>query len=339
MSVLSYLESEILEKRRAVFVSSLLRKFDHKSLLEDAKKFLSDNNDKVSTLFTRATSNEDGTRVISLTSEKNGLEHLFSIKPIDSAESDSAMWKRDLEDIRTEMTKTESNIWEPKFANIGAANCLERQIAIAPSVVTTSKSVTTNGSSTTMSKSGNLFSSSQKVASKPTSVEKKTETTHVEKKPLTKFQVPLDRLDDPDSELPTDKKRQDEDDEEMKENSDDVTHAAPEVAVSPSAKRQRTDTPMEEVVAESIASSSEPQYREVVIKKKVIVTEYEMGPNGEMIVKDVEKMVEETKMELVKPPSKQPSVKSIGSSSQSKKEPKPAKAGQATLTGFFKPKN
>jgi hypothetical protein len=327
MSISEYLESELLLKRRAILMSGLIRKFGHDSVVQEASKFLNRNTEHVSVLFTHACTGENGNRIITLTEEIGNINNLFSIKPRDSAETPSAMVKRDIEEIRTDMIAARPGLWQPIFATITAETCLEREI----------KNVTPTASKPAIASVGvksapaTLYESSKpKVHA---AMEQKKVESSVPEKPRAKFQVPLDRLDDPDSELPTDKKREEV---EMKENSTS-SQGAPEVVVSsPSAKRQRMEEPVEEI-AESIASS-EPQYREVVVKKKVVVTEYEMGPNGEMIVKDVEKMVEETKMELVKPPSKQSSVRSVAQS-QTKKEQKPAKPGQATLTGFFKPKN
>lgn len=342
MSISEYLESEVLEQRRAILMSGLIRKFGSASVAQEAGKFLSSHAEHVSALFTHASVGTEGQRVISLTEDMGDINRLFSIKPRDSVETPSAIVKRDLEEIRADMIAARPGLWQPSFATITAETCLEREIKTvvvpAPNPVSTGKPST--ASVGVKSAPANLFTSSKpktvavaekKVETKPVAPAEKTTAA-----PRAKFQVPLDRLDDPDSELPTDKKRQDDEEVEMKENSTS-SQGAPEVVVSsPSVKRQRMDEPVEEI-AESVASS-EPQYREVVVKKKVIVTEYEMGPNGEMIVKDVEKMVEETKMELVKAPSKQSSVRSVVQS-QTKKDPKPAKPGQATLTGFFKPKN
>jgi hypothetical protein len=112
---------------------------------------------------------------------------------------------------------------------------------------------------------------------------------------------------------------------------------------SPVHKRQKLD---DEMAAETgpvdspSEESSSPQFRDVVIKKKVVVSEYEMNENGEMIVRDVEKMVEEIVREPVKSKPAPPSISSIrsGTSGQSSGPKKAPKAGQATLTGFFKPR-
>lgn len=328
MSISEYLESKVLLQKRAILISGLIRKFGHDNVVEEARKFLNINKEHVSALFTHAFTEENGNRIISLTEEIKDINHLFSIKPRDSSETSSAMVKQDLEEIRADMLAARPGLWKPIFATITAETCLEREIKNVPTAAFKPEIANIGVKSAPAS----LLASAKP---KPVAMEQKKVESRVTEKSRAKFQVPLDRLDDPDSELPTDKKREEV---EMKENSSISSQGAPEVVVSrsPSAKRQRMEEPMEEI-AESIASS-EPQYKEVVVKKKVVVTEYEMGPNGEMIVKDVEKMVEETKMELVKPPSKQSSVRSVAQS-QTKKEQKPAKPGQGTLTGFFKPKN
>jgi hypothetical protein len=247
-------------------------------------------------------------------------KQLFALRALTSGESASSIWKREMEEVRKEMVLVRPGLWNPKHALV-SHDSPQREVAI----LTQEKPQS--------SKPSAVFAQSAPAQlSVPKTKEKSVAQPRA--KPVTKkFEVPLDKLDEPHS-----NSKQDEvEDEKMSVEKENVeleqSAAAPEVALtissasSPSAKRQR----FEEV--ESVASSSEPQFRQVTIKKKVVVTEYEMGPNGEMMVKDVEKMVEETKLEPVPPASGR---SSINVRPTEKKKDAKATPGQGKLTSFFK---
>jgi hypothetical protein len=317
MSVSEFLDSEVIGKKRVTLVSSLLRRFGYSNFFSEIEKFANTNSSQIELLTSESVQQVDGSIDITIVHTEKVTRRLFAVRPRESNETSSAVFKRDMEEVRSEISKSKAGLWTPEYALVGSTSCEERGISVpvisAPVSRPTENKIPKPASS--------MFSKApvkSVSASQP-----KVEPTRA---PV-KFQVPLDKLDDPndtfvDKESPVEK-----------ENScSDVVMEAPQVvsvsssvasAESPVAKRQRT----------------EPEYREVIIKKKVKVTEYEMGPNGGMIVKDVERMVEEKKMELVRPPSQPMKSASSVSSAGSKKEPKPAKPGQSTLAGFFKPKN
>jgi methionine-rich copper-binding protein CopC len=309
MSVGAYLESEVVEKKRSVLTSSLLRKFNSANFFNELNDFLEKREDIVP-FYLESQTRENGSRIISVSETKGSVDRVFLIKPVGGEESTSAIWKRDIEEVKTEMVASRPSLWTPKYASVSSDAC-EVRMVITPTPV--AHATVTNSS--VKSTQASVKTSKPAVVSAPAAL--------VPEKKQIKYEIPKDRLDDPDQ-APMKS-------EETKENGE---HYSPEVLVeaspdSPVSKRQKVDAEM--------VASSEPQYREVTIKKKVIVTEYEMGPSGEMIVKDVEKMVEETKMELVKPVLAKKSAPAAAS--QGRKDPKPAKPGQGTLTGFFKPKN
>lgn len=346
MSVTEFLTSEVQEKRKAVLVSSLLKRFDHSQVVKESHEFSSQ--ESVEVFVTVSASSDRGTKLSVMPlrdARERGFSNfqIFAFKPKDSAESNSAVWKRGCEATRSEIISAKPHLWHPSHAVI-VSESTERQIAVA--VVAAPVPVkTNNSSSSSTSKSGNSgsklgftnVSGPKEVKAAPKPV---PPAEPVKRAAPAKFQVPLDRLDEP--MLPE------------KENSETCHEEAPVVATaedeatepaSPEPKRARvTDPPMETVSSSaSVVSviSSEPQFREVVIKRKQIVTEYVMGENGEMIVRDVEKMIEEVRMEQVKPSS----VKSLNSNktsgsptSASGKGPK-ATPGQFKMTNFFKAKN
>ena len=334
MSIASFLEEEVLEKKRTALYSYLVRKYPDSSVLDEISRFLENHSQAVSLIISQSNTGEDGSHVISLTCSDKFSDRIFAIRPKDSNETFSSVFRRDREDIKAEMTERNNELWTPRHALITPSQKLEMRDIKAPMV-----SPTPNKPSISVNKPAPIGVPSRAPSSNaPASVVSKPVVANpvsVAKKPVVappvKFQVPLDRLDDMNDGF-VEKKNIEE--ESVKENSfESADPSPPQVAltvssssVSPAPKRPRTE---------------EPEYREVTIKKKVLVTEYEMGPNGEMVVKDVEKMVEETRMELVKPSSQQPATRTAPSSGSSGKKdpPKPAKPGQGTLTGFFKPKN
>lgn len=346
MSVTEFLTSEVQEKRKAVLVSSLLKQFDYSQVVKETHEFSSQ--ESVEVFVTVSASSDRGTKLSVMAlgdaREKGFLNfQIFALKPKNSAESHSAIWRRECEATRSEIISAKPNLWQPSHAVI-VSESTERQIAV-PVVAAPVPVKTNNTSSASTSKPGN---SGSKLGFTKVSVPQEVKSAPkpappaepVKRAALAKFQVPLDRLDEP--MLPE------------KENSETSHEEPPVVATpedearepaSPEAKRARVTDPPVETVSSSASvvsvESSEPQFREVVIKKKQIVTEYVMGENGEMIVRDVEKMVEEVRMEQVKPSS----VKSVNSNktsgsptSSSGKGPK-ATPGQFKMTNFFKPKN
>ena len=348
MSVCEFLESEVIEKKRTALYSFLLRKFGNENVLENINHFFSSNSQLVSLLVSQSSLSSDGAHVISLVNADKVTDRLFAIKPRDSNESYASVFRRDREDVKAEMRACNESLWSPSHALITASHPLEqRAIRNSTGPASNFSSKPTGQISNPSSKPiGQAVNPSSKPIGQTSNASAKPigQTVNPSSKPIgqtvnpsskpasTKalFTVPLDRLGDPDDEI--------EEKEKVIEHSLEVEQdaAAPQVAVTvsdsseaPTAKRQRVD-----------GDEDKPQYREVTIKKKVIVTEYEMGPNGEMVVKDVEKMVEETKLELVKAPhvTNNNNKSNSASSSATRKEPKPAKAGQGTLSGFFKPK-
>ena len=328
MSIGAYLESEVVEKKRSVLTSGLLRKFNSATFFNELSDFL-DKRDDIVPLYLESKTGENGNRIISVSETKGSADRVFLIKPVGSEDSASALWKRDIEEVRSEMVAKRPSLWTPQYATVSSDVCDERKVTVVTSIPPAPQKTIPTVSSVKSTQPA-VKTSQQTIKSNPIAV-KTSQTAAVSapaalapQKKQIKYQIPKDRLDDPDEVSMKS--------EETKENGE---HHSPEVLVeasaeSPVTKRQKVEEDTEMV------TSSEPQYREVTIKKKVIVTEYEMGPSGEMIVKDVEKMVEETKMELVKPVVAK---KQAPMASQGKKEPKPAKPGQGTLTGFFKPKN
>jgi hypothetical protein len=321
MSVSEFLDSEVIGKKRVTLVSSLLRRFGYFNFFSEIEKFANNNSSQIELLTSESVQQVDGSIDITIVHTEKVTKRLFAVRPRESNETISAVFKRDMEEVRSEISKSKAGLWTPEYALVGSTSCEERGISVP--VISAPAAPVSRPTENKIPKPASSMFSKAPVKSVSAS-QPKVEPTRA---PV-KFQVPLDKLDDPndtfvDKESPVEK-----------ENScSDVVMEAPQVvsvsssvasAESPVAKRQRT----------------EPEYREVIIKKKVKVTEYEMRPNGGMIVKDVERMVEEKKMELVRPPS-QPmkSASSSVSSAGSKNEPKPAKPGQSTLAGFFKPKN
>ena len=344
--VQSFLQEELIEKKRSVLFSSLVKRFDFGAELTDGlQTFLKASQADVVVLSRTSELRPNGELVISLrkiVELPEALSDVFLIQPRDSMESASSVFKRESEATRAAMTASRPALWIPSYALV-TSDCPERAIAVP--VITPSVAVSGVKSAVgSKSAPSGLGAFVKSVESAERSVVKTTVTAPVtavnapfKAKPSTagvKFQIPLDRLD-PDQA----NERANDDDEPVeaaKEN------GAPEVAVtvsseSPVAKRPRVDA-VESAISVESSSTSSPKFREVTIKKKVIVTEYAMGPNGEMIVKDVEKMVEETRMEPVVA-SRRPAPSSVASSKQSSAPTKQAKPGQATLTGFFKPKN
>lgn len=333
-SVHDFLESEVIDKSRTVLYSSLSARFElDKKFQTGIKSFISKfgQNVKVLIVFTAGSgSGSEETLEIKLRSidsvefESKPFEKLnvFAFRPTTSEESSSSIWKREMEEVRQEMASNRKDLWQSKNAVVIHPST-ERNLSVSfqpPPPVATSKP--------------------------PVSV--------VKDKPETKkFQVPLDKLDDDKDE----KMSIEKDNEEAKLPAPEIalTISSSSVAgeeilssnASPQAKRPRVEEAAESIESSSRASGSEPQFREVTIKKKVVVTEYAMGPNGEMIVKDVEKMIEETKLEPVmvmpsnssKSSRSQPFISRTGGEKDKKKEPKASAPGQGKLTSFFKAKN
>ena len=337
--VLSFLQEELIEKKRSVLFSSLVKRFDFGAELTDGlQTFLKASQADVVVLSRTSELRPNGELVISLrkiVELPEALSDVFLIQPRDSMESASSVFKRESEATRAAMTASRPALWIPSYALV-SSDCPERAIAvpvITPSVsVSGAKSAV--GSKSAPSGMGAFVKPSASSAERKATVTAPVAAVYAPVRAAVKFQIPLDRLD-PDH---ANEGAHDDDEpvEAAKEN------GAPEVAVtvsseSPVAKRPRVDA-VESAISVESSSTSSPKFREVTIKKKVIVTEYAMGPNGEMIVKDVEKMVEETRMEPVVA-SRRPAPSSVASSKQSSAPTKQAKPGQATLTGFFRPKN
>ena len=313
-----FLESEVIEKSRAVLYSSLLSRFASEKQVEyGVKSFLGKSGEKVKVLVVVTTISEsDGSIKMSL-KEIGSMElsgeplHCFGLWPLTSQESASAVWKREMDDVRKEIVSARPGLWQPKHALV-VAESEERQKS--------------------------MHHPSLPVPKPPPAVAKPEKSVPQPKKATKKFEVPLDKLDAPDEETLMEKENEDSSQSQQGAPEVALTIASSssgvveeEVIVPPEVKRQR--------IMPDEAPENLPEFREVTIKKKVIVTEYGMGPNGEMIVRDVEKMVEETKLEKVVAP-RAVVTKSVEKKSEAKKPPsKGPAAGQGTLTNFFKAKN
>lgn len=314
-----FLESEVIEKSRAVLYSNLLSRFASEQQVDyGVKSFVGKSGEKVKVLVVVTTISEsDGSIKMSL-KEIGGNEFsgdplpCFGLWPLTSQESASAVWKREMADVRKEIVSARPGLWQPKHALV-VAESEERRISI--------------------------HHPSQVVAKPPPAATKPEKSVSQPVKAAKKFEVPLDKLDAPDEKMSMEKENEDSSQSQQGAPEVALTIASSssgvveeEVVVPPEVKRQR-------MMPDDQAHENVPEFREVTIKKKVVVTEYGMGPNGEMIVRDVEKMVEETKLEKVVA-TRAVVTKSVDKKSEVKKPPpKGAAAGQGTLTSFFKSKN
>jgi hypothetical protein len=323
MSITEFLQEEVIGKRKSILVSSLFRQFDYGTVIKGSRAFANMSPDQVTVYVVESSKSHNGEIVLSVATLENAQDksNIFCFKPKDSIESNSSIWKRESEAVHSEIVNAKPNLYIPSYALV---TCESSQREISVPVIAPKAQI------------ASLSNPKTSISQPSVSVVKEDKSSKQKPAPTSrpKFQIPLDRLDEPDE----------------KENSRTPScpgtpaNAPPEVAVSiedssvgsPDRKRQKT---VEEESAPVSVASSSPQYRQVVIKKKQVVTEYVMGENGEMIVRDVEKMIEEVKTELV-PSSAPRSVASIKSSSSgASKVPKPVAPGQGKLTSFFKAKN
>ena len=355
MAVTDFLESEVIEKSRLVLFSSLLKQFaDPSQIALSTREFIASHPDAVAVHVAVSTesANARTISVVPLEAAGDSAFTYFSLKPKASIESNSAVWKRECEQTKAEIVACRPALWKPHHANV-SSDCPEREIALvtlppvnavrsaptsAPASMTASKQTSVSGGN----KLGFAKASTQQVAPPPPA---KAEVlpAAIKRPAAAKFQVPLDRLDDPDTDMLPEK--------ESSVAEDEARDAAPEIAVtiassvagadshtSPEPKRARIEASESGSIDSGVSVGGPVEYRDVVVRKKTIVTEYEMGANGEMIVRDVEKMVEETRREPVRPRMPQRDIPAAAGNGTKKAEPK-AKPGQGTLAGFFKPKN
>jgi uncharacterized protein (DUF433 family) len=302
MTILTTLQSEIIDRNRAMYVSQMVRRFGDVSAVHQAIAQLP--KDQVDIWMARY--EESSVSLVKLEGQGSDQAVPFLVRPKNSIESDESLWKRDRAEVKELIVSARPGLWvgAASVSQILPSSCEERVIQglTAPTAPTQSKPP-----------------ASKAAVAPPT--ERKIEQQKSEPK---KYTVPLDTLD-PD---------------EIMERKPDVAEDHIVVAPTPAPISVSDNTSVSSPQAKRVKTTAEeptgsPRFREVVIKKKVIVTEYSVGENNEMIVKDVEKMVEETVMEHVRPAV--PKLKSSApSSSSGKSAAKPPPAGQATLTGYFK---
>ena len=355
-----YMSVELGERLRTVCSSDLMRKFSQpfEQVQAVMKKFVESSNciDNVYVAVSEA-DGSGGTRIrITRLSElgdnrstNQGNWWYYLVKP--GTESVTSAWSREIETMKKMAADAAPKLWPGASVYAGIVSdreVQERQVQVRVEIPAATTSITA-GKSSTVTGTQNSASNKNKLGfakqcgpivaakqtpqptvpvSQPTKASVKTTTAAV------KYQVPLDSLG---GECPGTPEREREETETLEmsaEQVEDEKMHVDEPSWSPQSKRQKLEEPVDE--PESSPPSS-PQFREVVIKKKVVVSEYEMNENGEMIVRDVEKMVEEIVREQVKVPEKKKQ-SGFGGSSLANNKTKPASSapsGQGTLTGFF----
>ena len=337
-----YMSVELGDRMRTISASELMRTFSQSfdTVQAAMKKFVTSSNclDNVFVAVSESGENDTRLRVIRL----NEVSELAStatwwyymIKP--GNESATSAWQREVDFMKKSVSDSSPDLWPGAcvYANIVSDESVrERQVQIrveqqptaktvgqsSTQVVTTSSQSLANRNKLGFSKmSGPVVSKVEQPVAKPYNSPKKAPQT------ATKYQVPLDSLEGQAPGTP--------------EPAGEVT---PEMEIdtepardSPETKRQK----VEEIVQDESESPEvpfSPKFREVVIKKKVVVSEYEMNEHGEMTVRDVEKMVEEVVREQIKVPDRRPKPMGLSGGAK-KKSTSSAPAGQGTLTGFFK---
>lgn len=317
MTVGVFLTSEVLEKHRTVFTRTLSP--------EECCKWLQDNSNEV--MAYSLSCRDDKIALIPFTERASNV---YMIGPKNYPTS--SLWKREISEIAEEMHSVRPNLWTPSDCEFVSP---EREIRVHVAVA--ANPVKHRPQQEQVNKSANRLGF-QKVALKELEkVEQPVPAAVLEKENVikTKFQVPLDSLEG--------------DEEMMEEEPADsvVAHSvAPttevmSVSSSPAKKRRKNIVPVTNGL--NFAKESHPtlssavlpaapiiqgedgkQYREVIVKRKTVTTEYAMSESGEMIVKDVEKMVEEIVRQEVRAEKSGISVSS--------------KSSQGTLSGFFSKK-
>ena len=349
----SYMSIELGERMRTICLSELMRKFskpfEHVQLA--MKKFVQSSNciDNVYVAVSEGDDVNRSIRIIKLGETEalgpNASWWYYMVKP--GAESVATAWSREIASMKELAAEKAPGLWPgaSAYASIVSGDSLkEREVKIRveqPSVSVASSgmkslsSVQTNSGSANKSKLGFSKVSGPVVAKeeKKEKVDSVPSSQAAVSKPAAtvKYQVPLDSLG---GEAPNTPERvSDEMDEPAEKEDVQMEEQQVKSSSSPDRNRQKIVVePEEEEVIDTLSSS--PKFREVVIKKKVVVSEYEMNESGEMIVRDVEKMVEEIVKEQIKPAAK----KTVGGSTAAaaaKKKTSSAPAGQGTLMGFF----
>lgn len=354
-----YMSVELGERLRTVCSSDLMRKFSQpfEQVQAVMRKFVESSN-CIDNVYV-AVSETDGsgaTRIRITRLSELGDNHYsnegnwwyYLVKP--GRESVASAWSREIETMKKMAADAAPKLWAGASVYAGIVSdreVQERQVQVRVEI----PAATSNpaGKSATVASTQNSASNKNKLGfakqsgpivaakqapqptvpvSQPTKASVKTTTAAVQ------YQVPLDSLG---GECPGTPEREREETETLDMSVEQVMGEemhVDETIASPQSKRQKIEEPVDE--PESSPPSS-PQFREVVIKKKVVVSEYEMNENGEMIVRDVEKMVEEIVREQVKVPEKkkQPGFGGSSSANNKKKPASSAPSGQGTLTGFF----
>lgn len=317
-SINNLLLAEVAEKRRTVLASSIFRSVPGATQTEirnAVSQFLSDNEGMTATIL-QTEQRGDGRVRISLVPYAGGANCSFHcIRPSDSLESADSVWKREIAAISAEIVQARPSLYRPHGGS--NASCPEREVKVhvAPAV-----NPVKGGGPTMSNKLG--FQKKPDVAQevRPTSAKPQPAASSCAvKKP---FQIPLDSLDPSPSVVslgtssPENKK--------LKRSSEDV-----EMTEEQECQAMSIDN---SVAPPLSISSSSPKFRDVTIKRKIVVTEYAMSDSGEMVVKDVEKMVEEVVREEVKQRREEGRRAAAPVAKKPAKEPA---AGQGKLTSFF----
>jgi len=343
-------------------MSDLMRKYGSFDLVQKAMKtFLESSNVPLSVFVatTTATTNDEIVSIKPLgeveTNKSTGWwYYMIRPPPTSGSEGISAIWQRHIEGVKEEISSVSPGLWKGAFErSVIVGEFVERDIrvVVVPSAISAGGNRSAPAILTSSTGGGKLgfkiFPGPATVSDpKPSSA---APAVKIPPRSGAKYQVPLDSLGGGDA-PGTPERHRDEAEEVSSEivgktvDGDVMDVCSSSIGCgetvseirSPVNKRQRMES---SAAAEETAVG--PEFRDVVIKKKVVVSEYEMNENGEMIVRDVEKMVEEIIREPVKKSSnvnRGGLPRSAAGSGGGGPKKSPA-AGQGTLTGFFKKSN